>query len=278
MKYFVLGGFSSAFFLYGIALVYGATGLDHPADHRHVPRRPTCCSDGLLLAGIALLLVGLGFKVAAVPFHTWTPDVYQGAPTPVDRLHGGGGQGGGLRRAAPRSSSLRLPTLARRLAAGDLGPRRADPGRRLGPRRRPDRRQADAGLLVDQPRRLHPGRACRRHGHGGHRRQRLAGRLLPAGLHLHGRSAASPSSPSSADGRRPPRLDAYRGLSAEHPALALAFTVFLLAQAGVPFTTGFIAKFDVISAAVARAHGLRPRRHRHAGGGRSPPTSTCGSS
>ena len=85
IKYFVLGAFSSAFFLYGIALVYGATGSTNLADIAGVPGRATsldrqraCCS-----AGIALLLVGLGFKVAAVPFHSWTPDVYQGSPTPV---------------------------------------------------------------------------------------------------------------------------------------------------------------------------------------------------
>ena len=85
LKYFVLGGFSSAFFLYGIALIYGATGstnittmVDTLAGTIPVER-----NDALVLAGVALLLVGLGFKVAAVPFHVWTPDVYQGAPTPV---------------------------------------------------------------------------------------------------------------------------------------------------------------------------------------------------
>ena len=85
MKYFVLGGFSSAFLLYGIALVYGATGstnLTKMVD-AVTNRVPVERNDALVLAGVALLLVGLGFKVAAVPFHVWTPDVYQGAPTPV---------------------------------------------------------------------------------------------------------------------------------------------------------------------------------------------------
>ena len=86
IKYFVLGGFSSAFLLYGIALVYGGSGstnftkivatFDATIElNRH--------NDALVLAGVALLLVGLAFKVSAVPFHFWTPDVYQGAPTPV---------------------------------------------------------------------------------------------------------------------------------------------------------------------------------------------------
>ena len=82
IKYFVLGAFSSAFFLYGIALVYGATGSTNLADISSFLSTTVLADSGLLLAGIALLLVGFGFKVAAVPFHFWTPDVYQGAPSP----------------------------------------------------------------------------------------------------------------------------------------------------------------------------------------------------
>jgi NADH-quinone oxidoreductase subunit N len=85
LKYFVLGGFSSAFFLYGVALVYGATGSTNIGRivEFFATRVQTQRTDALVLAGVALLLVGLTFKVAAVPFHFWTPDVYQGAPTPV---------------------------------------------------------------------------------------------------------------------------------------------------------------------------------------------------
>ena len=76
-KYFILGSFSSAILLYGSALFYGATGSTllsaMPGGRRSAARRP----------GSALVLVGLAFKVAAVPFHAWTPDVYEGAPTPV---------------------------------------------------------------------------------------------------------------------------------------------------------------------------------------------------
>jgi len=84
LKYFLLGAFASGFLLYGIALVYGATGTTNlgligaqagvnEASHSSV----------MLLAGLALLIVGFGFKIAAVPFHMWAPDVYDGAPTPV---------------------------------------------------------------------------------------------------------------------------------------------------------------------------------------------------
>ena len=81
MKYFILGSFASAFLLYGMALIYGATGatnITQIAENLENPNFPA-----LLLIGAAMMIVGFGFKVATVPFHVWTPDVYEGAPTPV---------------------------------------------------------------------------------------------------------------------------------------------------------------------------------------------------
>jgi len=81
MKYFILGSFASAFLLYGMALIYGATGstsLTEIAERMSAPNFP-----GLLLVGGAMMIVGFGFKIAMAPFHVWTPDVYEGAPTPV---------------------------------------------------------------------------------------------------------------------------------------------------------------------------------------------------
>ncbi|MEO1633122.1 MAG: proton-conducting transporter membrane subunit, partial [Bacteroidota bacterium] len=79
LKYFLLGAFSTGFFLYGIALMYGATGT------MMLAAMPEALAEtgnvGLFVGGVALLLVGFLFKVSAVPFHMWTPDVYQGAPT-----------------------------------------------------------------------------------------------------------------------------------------------------------------------------------------------------
>jgi NADH-quinone oxidoreductase subunit N len=86
LKYFLLGAFASAFLLYGIALLYGATGTTKLEllvfQVAHVPAGMTL----LLRAGMAMLLIGFAFKVAAVPFHMWAPDVYDGAPTPVTAL------------------------------------------------------------------------------------------------------------------------------------------------------------------------------------------------
>ncbi len=83
LKYFLLGAFATAFLLYGIALVYGATGSTSLAGIRMAVGTNAISFPPILLIGIGLMLVGMGFKVAAVPFHMWAPDVYDGAPTPV---------------------------------------------------------------------------------------------------------------------------------------------------------------------------------------------------
>ena len=95
MKYFLLGAFSSAFLLYGIALCYGATKTTNLAAIARATAT-TEINSSVLLAGVALLAVGFCFKVAAVPFHMWTPDVYQGAPTPVTAFMAAGTKAAGF--------------------------------------------------------------------------------------------------------------------------------------------------------------------------------------
>src|SRR6266700_1345014 len=85
MKYFLLGSFATAFFLYGIALVYGSSGTT-----MLVRMAAADTTSTLLKMGLAMILIGLGFKVAAAPFQVWTPDVYEGAPTPVTALFSAG--------------------------------------------------------------------------------------------------------------------------------------------------------------------------------------------
>ena len=85
MKYFILGSFASAFLLYGMALTYGATGSTNLTEIAGILRSPDLVVNfpALMLVGGALMIIGFGFKIAMAPFHVWTPDVYEGAPTPV---------------------------------------------------------------------------------------------------------------------------------------------------------------------------------------------------
>ncbi|HYY56982.1 MAG TPA: NADH-quinone oxidoreductase subunit N [Pyrinomonadaceae bacterium] len=101
LKYFILGSFSSAFLLYGIALVYGATATEAGlAGTTNINEIATRINDSmyppLLFAGAAMMLVGFGFKVATAPFHIWTPDVYEGAPTPVTAFMAAGPKAAGF--------------------------------------------------------------------------------------------------------------------------------------------------------------------------------------
>lgn len=114
LKYFLLGAFAGGFVLYGTALVYGATGTTSLSG---IVAAVSGGTSGLLLTiGAALILVGLGFKVAAVPFHMWTPDVYQGAPTAVTAFMAAGAKIAGF-AALLRLFALAFPTLS-----ADLSP------------------------------------------------------------------------------------------------------------------------------------------------------------
>lgn len=120
MKYFVLGSFSSAFLLYGIALTYGATstasGLPGTTNIAEIARRlPDAQYPMLLFAGAALMLVGFGFKIATAPFHVWTPDVYEGAPTPVTAFMAAGPKAAGF------ASFLRVFLIAFPFVAATTG-------------------------------------------------------------------------------------------------------------------------------------------------------------
>jgi NADH-quinone oxidoreductase subunit N len=110
MKYFILGSFSSAFLLYGMALIYGATASTNITDISAKIANPNF--PALLLIGGAMLIIGFGFKVATAPFHVWTPDVYEGAPTPVTAFMAAGP------KAAAFASFVRVFVLGFPLAAG----------------------------------------------------------------------------------------------------------------------------------------------------------------
>ncbi len=110
MKYFILGSYASAFLLYGMALIYGATGTTNITEI--ASKIGDSSFPALLLVGGAMLLIGFGFKIATVPFHVWTPDVYEGAPTPVTAFMAAGPKAAGF------ASFIRIFVLGFPIIAG----------------------------------------------------------------------------------------------------------------------------------------------------------------
>ena len=155
IKYFLIGVLSTAIMLYGMSLVYGETGstlLSGINSYLNEPGRETT---PLFAVAIFLTLGGFAFKVSAVPFHFWTPDTYQGAPTPGHRLPVGRVEGGRLRRDA-QHRGVRLLPVARLLAADALDPRGGVDDLRQPGRAPPDQHRPHAGVLVDRAGRVHP--------------------------------------------------------------------------------------------------------------------------
>ncbi len=244
IKYFVLGAFASAFLLYGIALVYGATGSLNLAGIEGILQNNDLSDNGLLLAGMAMLLVGFGFKVAAVPFHAWTPDVYQGAPSPVVSYMAAGvkaagfaallrvffaGFGGMAEDWQPVMFGLAIASLA---VGSMLAIVQTDVKRILA-----YSSISHAGfILVGVQAATHDGVASV-----------LFYLAAYAAMAIGSFAVVTVVSGPGDEGTG---IDNLRGLATRRPLLAVAFTVLLLSQAGIPFTAGFWAKFEVISAAV----------------------------
>lgn len=246
LKYFILGSFSSAIFLYGIALVYGATGTTEIAYIDQYLTTNVLSNNGILLGGMALLIVGLGFKVAAVPFQFWTPDVYQGAPTPFT------GYMGAVAKAAGFAGLLRVLTQALVTQQANW---------------RPIIWIMTVLTLVVGSVLAIASRDIKR--------MLAYSSISQAGYVLVGVQAGTVTGTSAAlfylftytfivigsfavvevlqgVGEAHGDIGMMRGLSRRQPLLAAAMLVLLLAQAGVPFTSGFLGKFYVIQASIQR--------------------------
>jgi len=239
VKYFLLGSFATAFFLYGVALMFGATGSTSIKDIGTVLRSGQI--PALAYVGVALMFVGLGFKVAAAPFHIWTPDVYEGAPSPVV----------GFMSTAPKAAVfavlLRLMfeanapgriwliwvVAALSMTIGNLG-----------------------ALVQDNVKRL---LAYSSIAHAGYQLiafAALPNNGIPAAMFYTAAYAAmnvgafAVVSHFASAGERYVTLEDYSGLGSRSPLLAAILTIFLLSLIGIPITGGFFAKFYVFSAAL----------------------------
>lgn len=245
MKYFLLGSFASAIFIYGVALLYAGTGQFEILAIRSFFSAFIVTSPGVILIGIALMIVGLGFKVSAAPFHAWAPDVYQGAPA------GFVGYMAAVAKIAGFAAIARilitglgdlevnwLPVVAAISAVSMLG------GSLLALVQADIRRMlaylgvATAGFVMT--------------GVVGGATSGVLFYVAVYALQLLGSFAvvAAVSGPeNSASG-----MDEYRGLATRSPGLAAGFTILLLGMAGLPLTSGFVAKFGVFSDAWAAGY------------------------
>ena len=244
LKYFVLGSFASAFLLYGIALTYGATGSTNLVEILSYLTQVALFDNGLLLAGMAMLLVGLLFKVAAAPFHAWTPDVYQGAPSPVVAYMASGVKAAGF------AGLIRVLYLGFQTYRVDWQPviyAVAILTLLVGALMAVV--QTDVKRMLAYSSINHAGFVLVAVQAATERGVQASMFYLASYTFLVGGSFAIITIVGrTGDDRH--TLDDYRGLAKARPALALVFALLLFSQAGVPFTSGFFAKFYAIAAAV----------------------------
>jgi NADH-quinone oxidoreductase subunit N len=246
LKYLIVGGFGSAVLLFGSAFVYGATGELGFSEIASVTSQQGLSDDLFLLSGLAMIIVGLGFKVSAAPFHMWTPDVYEGAPTPVTAFMAAATKAAALvltlrllNTAFPEESELWTVALAAivcvSLAVGNLAALVQQNVKRL----LAYSSVAQAGFM------LIPVAAGNEQGGTA-----LLFYLIPYGAASLGAFAVV--SARERELGQPVTLETLGGMGWERPLLGAAMWVFMLNFAGLPLTGGFVAKFYAFASAYDR--------------------------
>ncbi len=243
LKYFLLGSFATAFFLYGVAIVYGVTGTTNLMAIRGAVLGGAA-SPAFLAVAAALMFVGLGFKVAGAPFHSWAPDVYQGAPSPVTAFLSTGP------KAAAFAIFLRIfltpfqpigrgweplvwmCALASMTVGNFAALLQTNVKRMLG-----YSSVAHAGyVLVALAARSNTGTAAAMFYLAAYALMNIG--AFAVVLHLAGK------------GERYQEIADFKGLAAKQPFVAAMFSIFLFSLIGVPMTAGFFGKFYVFKAAL----------------------------
>ncbi|MCZ6759517.1 MAG: NADH-quinone oxidoreductase subunit N [Gemmatimonadetes bacterium] len=245
LKYFLIGAFASAFFLYGIAMIYGSTGTTNLQMMGFQVGSLGLQGNVMFLAGVAMLLIGFAFKVGAVPFHMWAPDVYDGAPTPVTSYMATAVKAAGF-AALARLCIISLgehldvwQNITWWLAAITM----------IG-----------GNLLALTQRRLKRMLAYSSIGHAGYLLVAVSsGSPIGAAALLFYMfaytlmtvGAFAILSVAGRDGEHTVLIDSFAGLASKRPGLALAMTIFMMSLLGFPGTLGFIGKWYILSAAIA---------------------------
>jgi NADH-quinone oxidoreductase subunit N len=250
LKYFLIGAFASGFLLYGIALVYGATGTTNLL---LIGAQLAGGQPSLMAAlGLGLLLIGMGFKVAAVPFHMWAPDVYDGSPTPVTGFMATGVKAAAfvalvrvLLEAFPSAESLWQPVVAALAIASMVVGNLIALAQRTLKRMLAYSSIAHAGYLLTA---IWPG-------------SRLAASavlLYLAAYVLTSLAAFGFLAALGRDGEREVTYDDIAGLAVRRPWIALGLSICMLSLLGFPGTVGFIGKWYILTATVAQEQMILP--------------------
>jgi NADH-quinone oxidoreductase subunit N len=238
LKYFLLGSFATAFFLYGVALMFGATGSTNIAQ---ISQALQSGAPALAYVAMALMFVGLGFKVASAPFHIWTPDVYEGAPAPIVALMSTAPKAAVFavllriifQANAPGRFWLIWVSAALSMCLGNI-----------------------AALVQTNIKRL---LAYSSIAHAGYLLMAFAAApdtgtsavmFYTAAYAAMNVGAFAVVSHFASFGERYVTLDDYAGLGRRYPYLAATLSIFLLSLIGIPITGGFFAKFYVFSVAL----------------------------
>jgi NADH-quinone oxidoreductase subunit N len=248
LKYFLLGSFATAFFLYGIALVYGATGTTNLGRMDDAD-----AGSNLLKLGLSLILIGIGFKVAAAPFQIWTPDVYEGAPTPVTALFSAGPKAAAFALLLRIFASVPAAThfwfwafwvlAALTMFAGNLGALL----------------QTNVKRLLAYSSIAHAGYILVAFAAVTFMANDLNGGATPAyaavlfyllSYALVKIGAFTIVSEIGGMSEKNLTLDDYAGLAQRQPVAAAALSLYLLSLLGLPVTAGFFGKFYIFKAAV----------------------------
>jgi len=243
LKYLIIGGFGSAMLLFGSALVYGATGSLQFEEIARIVQARGLSDDALLVAGLALVISGLGFKASAAPFHMWTPDVYEGAPTPVTAFMSAATKTVAvvlmlrvLVTAFPQEARLWTIAVAAiacaSLAVGNL----AALVQRGLKRMLAYSSISHAGFMLIA--------VASDNALGG---RALLYYLIPYSAMSVGAFAVVAARERELN--RPVTLENLAGFGWERPLLGLAMMIFMLGFAGLPLTGGFVGKFYVFAAA-----------------------------
>ena len=245
LKYFLLGAFSTGFLLYGMALTYGATGTTKIAKIAAVAaQNGAVVNNPMFLVGMLLMATGFSFKIAAAPFHMWTPDVYEGAPTPITAFMSAGPKAAGF-AAFLRVFLIALPSLKAEWSdlLWILAVLTMTTGNIIALSQDNIKRMLAYSSIAHAGYALVGFTACNPAGVSGILFYLLSYTFMNIGAFAIIILIGKKGEPNN-------NVQDYAGFATKHPVLAMCMSIFLFSLAGIPPTAGFIGKFYLFAGAV----------------------------